>query len=289
VTYDGNGSTGGSVPTDSNTYAAGVTVTVLANTGSLVKTGSTFSGWNTAANGSGTSYATGATFILAGSGNVTLFAKWTALTAQVITGFAPVSPVIFGASPATLTATGGASGSPIVFATTSANTICTVSGSTVTYVGVGVCNLTANQAAGGNFSAAAQATASITINGAPQAITGFAPTTPVVMGASPATLTATGGASGNPIVFATTSANTICTVSGSAVTFVGVGVCNLTANQAAGGNYAAAPQVTASITINAVPGNASVGIPTLSEWGLIILASLMALFGMRQVARTRRH
>jgi uncharacterized repeat protein (TIGR02543 family) len=76
VTYDGNGGTGGSVPTDGNPYVAGATVTVLGNTGSLVKTGYTFAGWNTAANGSGTSYVGGATFAM-GSGDVTLYAKWT--------------------------------------------------------------------------------------------------------------------------------------------------------------------------------------------------------------------
>ena len=172
---------------------------------------------------------------------------------QAITAFAPTTPVVFGAAPATLTATGGASGSPIVFATTSLATVCTVSSPTVTFTGVGTCNLTANQAAAGNYSAAPQVTASIVINPAPQAITAFAPTTPVVFGAAPATLTATGGASGNPVVFATTSLPTICTVSGNVVTFVGIGTCNLTANQAAAGNYSAAPQVTASIVINPAP------------------------------------
>lgn len=75
VTYDGNGNTTGSVPTDSTTYTAGTTVTVLANTGTLTKTGCTFAGWNTAANGSGTTYAVGQTFAM-GHGNVTLFAYW---------------------------------------------------------------------------------------------------------------------------------------------------------------------------------------------------------------------
>lgn len=98
--------------------------------------------------------------------------------------------------------------------------------------------------------ACSSATAAVSL--AAQAITGFAPTTPVVFGASPATLTASGGASGNSIVYASGSAASICTVSGTQVTFVGVGVCNLTANQAAGGNYSAAPQVTGSVTINAV-------------------------------------
>jgi hypothetical protein len=75
VTYAGNGNTGGSVPIDNNVYAAGATVTVLGNTGSLVKTGYAFANWNTAANGGATTYAPGATFIM-GSGKVLLFAKW---------------------------------------------------------------------------------------------------------------------------------------------------------------------------------------------------------------------
>ena len=57
VTYNGNTSTGGGVPLDANSpYAANATVTVLGNTGGLVKTGYSFINWNTAANGSGTSY-----------------------------------------------------------------------------------------------------------------------------------------------------------------------------------------------------------------------------------------
>jgi len=82
VTYNGNANTGGSVPTDSGTYAAGATVTVLGNTGNLVKSGYSFAGWNTAANGSGTNYAGGATFTM-GVANVTLYAKWTLVTYSV--------------------------------------------------------------------------------------------------------------------------------------------------------------------------------------------------------------
>ena len=76
VTYDGNGNTGGSAPVDSYDYLSGATVTVLGNTGSLVKTGSTFDGWNTADDGSGTSYVASDTFTM-GSENLTLYAEWT--------------------------------------------------------------------------------------------------------------------------------------------------------------------------------------------------------------------
>ena len=77
VTYNGNGNTGGSVPTDLSTYQQGGTVTILGNTGSLVDSGSTFSGWTTASDGSGTVYTAGQTLTV-GTANITLYAKWTA-------------------------------------------------------------------------------------------------------------------------------------------------------------------------------------------------------------------
>ena len=76
VTYSGNGNTGGTAPVDSSGYTPGATVTVLGNTGSLARTGYTFSGWNTAAGGGGTNYAAGATFTI--SADTTLYAQWTA-------------------------------------------------------------------------------------------------------------------------------------------------------------------------------------------------------------------
>lgn len=83
VTYVGNGNTSGAVPIDaSSPYVPGATVTILGNTGSLVKAGSSFSGWNTAANGSGTSYAPADTLTMP-SNAVTLFAQWTVITYAV--------------------------------------------------------------------------------------------------------------------------------------------------------------------------------------------------------------
>ena len=75
VTYDDNDSTSGTVPVDANTYATGAPVTVLGNTGGLVKTGFVFTGWNTQADGLGTHYNAGASFNM-GSANVTLWADW---------------------------------------------------------------------------------------------------------------------------------------------------------------------------------------------------------------------
>jgi uncharacterized repeat protein (TIGR02543 family) len=80
VQYDGNGSTGGSAP-GSQTKTNGVALTLTANTGSLVKSGYTFAGWNTQADGLGTSYAVGASYAVEAS--LTLFAQWSANTLTV--------------------------------------------------------------------------------------------------------------------------------------------------------------------------------------------------------------
>jgi len=79
VEYNGNGATGGNIPVP--TYFAPYTgtsfpYTVLGNPvlTPLTKTGFTFNGWNTAANGSGTSYAGGASY--AGGSNIILYAQW---------------------------------------------------------------------------------------------------------------------------------------------------------------------------------------------------------------------
>jgi uncharacterized protein (TIGR02145 family)/uncharacterized repeat protein (TIGR02543 family) len=74
VTYDGNGNTGGSVPSP-QTKIQGVGLTLAGNTGNLVKTGYNFTGWNTAEDGSGTDYPVGASYTA--DANVTLYAKWT--------------------------------------------------------------------------------------------------------------------------------------------------------------------------------------------------------------------
>lgn len=76
VTYDANGATGGTVPVDSDNHESGSSVTVLGNTGSLIRDGYNFNGWNTAADGTGTNYAAGGSFNI--SSDTTLYAQWVA-------------------------------------------------------------------------------------------------------------------------------------------------------------------------------------------------------------------
>ena len=96
VTYNDNTSTGGAVPVDSNSYLSGASVTVLGNSGALIKSGYSFAGWNTLADGTGTAYAVGSTFSIVG--NMVLYAQWTPLPTYTVTysgngntgGIAPV-------------------------------------------------------------------------------------------------------------------------------------------------------------------------------------------------------
>ena len=88
VTYSGTRATGGSVPSDSNSYASNASATVLANpaSGGLTLNGYNLSGWSLNADESGQSYQPNASIQL-GLVNVTLFAKWT-LTQYTVTYYA---------------------------------------------------------------------------------------------------------------------------------------------------------------------------------------------------------
>ncbi|MBS4028758.1 MAG: InlB B-repeat-containing protein, partial [Ignavibacteriales bacterium] len=86
VTFDNNTGTG----TMSNQSANYNTPTAL-TTNTFTKTGYTFSGWNTAADGSGTAYADGANYNFTAS--ITLYAQWT-ISDPIISSIFPSSKII---------------------------------------------------------------------------------------------------------------------------------------------------------------------------------------------------
>ncbi|MEK4660623.1 S-layer homology domain-containing protein [Priestia sp. FSL H7-0729] len=76
VNYNGNGHETGSVPLDNQGYSTvSPVVTVAGNTGNMERAGYTFSHWNTAADGTGTSYNPNDTFNISNT-DVTLYAQW---------------------------------------------------------------------------------------------------------------------------------------------------------------------------------------------------------------------
>jgi uncharacterized repeat protein (TIGR02543 family) len=77
--YDGNGNTSGTPP--GSQIQSHEEDLIIAGPGSLLRTGYTFAGWNTAADGSGIAYSPGATYNE--NINATLYAQWTANTYTV--------------------------------------------------------------------------------------------------------------------------------------------------------------------------------------------------------------
>jgi uncharacterized repeat protein (TIGR02543 family) len=77
ISYRGNTNTSGSVPSDTP-YTFGGSAATVAGQGTLAKTNSTFSGWNTAANGTGTSYTAGVS-TYSTAADLILYAQWTAI------------------------------------------------------------------------------------------------------------------------------------------------------------------------------------------------------------------
>jgi hypothetical protein len=95
VTYDGNGNTEGTVPTDSNSPYENNAKVTIADAGTLQKSGYAFNNWNTVASPTtenhGTSYAGGDEFNI--TSNTTLYAQWEVLpaTAPTVSGAADLS------------------------------------------------------------------------------------------------------------------------------------------------------------------------------------------------------
>ena len=78
ILYTGNSNTGGVVPSSQSYTYGNPGITLNTNTGSLVRSGYTFNGWNTRPDGSGTAFASGATGATFTQDTV-LFAAWTPL------------------------------------------------------------------------------------------------------------------------------------------------------------------------------------------------------------------
>lgn len=87
IGYDGNQNNSGSVPTSTSGSYSQI---VESNSGNLERSGFSFSGWNTQADGNGTNYTPGDS--ITPSSNITLYAKWTAAPSPTPSPSPSVSP-----------------------------------------------------------------------------------------------------------------------------------------------------------------------------------------------------
>jgi hypothetical protein len=183
----------------------------------------------------------------------------------------PSNPSVSGA-PYSVTAS-ASSGLPATYSISSGSAaICTVSGSTVSFIGVGSCVVLANQNGNFQFNAAPQIQQVVLVGKGAQAVsfTSAAPTGAVVSGPS---YTATFLSDrGLPVVLSVnTASNGICSVTGSVVTFLAFGNCVLEINQVGNVNYNAAPTVQQSFAVG--KGNQVLTFTSPAPTGAVVLGA----------------
>jgi len=139
-----------------------------------------------------------------------------------------------GATQTLPSATGGSGNGSITYTSTTPS-ICSVSGSAVTALQSGTCRITATRAASGIY-AAVSATREVTISAQTQAALSLEVNPNSIAPQQTAQVTFSGG-SGNGVVTITSSDISKCTVSGTTITAVASGTCNITATKAASGLY----------------------------------------------------
>ncbi len=148
----------------------------------------------------------------------------------------------------TISATGGASGNAVTFS--SSNTaVATVSGNTITLVGVGTTNITASQTGNANYNAATNVIQPLVVNTKTSQTITFSAIPTKTFGNAPFTISATGGASGLPVTFASSNTS-VATVSGNTVTIISAGTTTITASQAGNTTFNAADNVPQTLTVN---------------------------------------
>lgn len=206
--------------------------------------------------------------------------------AQTITFASPADRAVDSGS-FVLSAT-STSGLTVVFSDGSPS-VCTVTPQgTVTLVGVGLCSISANQAGDASYAAATTVIRSFNVNAAtpiPQTIN-FTALADRALGSGSFTVAAT-ASSGLAVSFSSLTPAT-CSVNGSTVALLALGTCTVAADQPGNGAYAPAPQEARSFAITATnPGGGNADIPTLPEWGAMLLGLTLLSAGMRRQAARR--
>jgi uncharacterized repeat protein (TIGR02543 family) len=258
VTYIGNGNSTGSVPSDSSSpYVNGSSVTALANSGTLAKTGYTFNGWcsaqasagATCASVSGTSYTAGSGTFTIGTSNVTLYALWTASAVTIATPSTGLSGTINSSYTLSISVSGGTGTGTYSLPTGSLPSGVTLNTSTgeisgtPTAAGTFAITVRFTDASG---AIATTSSFSIVIAKLTQTIT-FSALNNRTLGSG--TYAVSASSSSSLTVSFTSATVSICTISSGTITLVAAGTCTINADQTGNSTYSAATQVQRSFTV----------------------------------------
>jgi PKD repeat protein len=151
-----------------------------------------------------------------------------------------------------------------------ASSVCSVSGTTVSFIGAGMCTIDAKQAGDSDYDAAPEARQSFAVGQRSQSVE-FTSSPPAVATVGGATYVVAAAASSGLDVAFSSGTPSVCSVSGSTVSFTGAGTCTIDADQAGSAEFAAAPEAQQtfvvsrraqpSAVVSIAPASASTGEP----------------------------
>ena len=162
------------------------------------------------------------------------------------TSTVPTTPVAGGSYTLTATATSSLTASFSI--ATGSPAVCSLSGSVVTFVSSGRCEVAADQSGNGSYEAASRVTQVISVGQRNQNIA-FAQPADMDFGDADVSLGIT--ASSNLVVTVVSETASVCTITGDIVSIVAVGECSIKASQAGNSTWAAASDVTRKFDVRA--------------------------------------
>ncbi len=170
----------------------------------------------------------------------------------------PASIVFSGSS--VLGTTGGSGTGALSYALSSGAGVCTVSGNTLTAIGVGSCVVTASKAGDANFNPAS-ATTTVAVGKANQAPLSATATPSTIFFGGSSALGSSGGSGSGALSHAVSSGGSVCSISGATLTGIGIGSCTVTTTRATDAHYLAAT-ATINVTVNSLPSAQSLAVPS---------------------------
>ena len=247
VSFDSNGGTG-SMSSQSAYGSSNLTSSAFS------RAYFSFAGWNTAANGTGTSYANGASYPF--TSNSTLYAQWTDTRKTQIISLS--GETLDKGSSTTLNATGYLGTGAISYSLQSGD--CTLRGSVLTAnAGAGTCQVSASIDADATYQAASTSANFTQRTRLAQSIT-FLSATSMRVDSSTQMISAT--ASSSLTVSLRSATPTICTIASGAVTPLTRGTCTIVASQEGNATYMPASDVSQSFAIQGLPQTITFSQPT---------------------------
>ena len=179
----------------------------------------------------------------------------------------PPSGAVVGGPAYTISAS-ASSGLPVSFSIDPASAgVCSLSGVTVSFTAAGTCTIHADQSGNASYQPAPTVSQSFVVNLAGQTIS-FTSSPPSSAGTGGPTYTVTASASSGLAVTFSSGSPSVCSVSGSTVSFLSPGTCTVRANQAGNGSYSAAPQVSQSFAV--APGAQTISFTTSPPSGAYV-------------------